>query len=111
MLLHQQQQQQPYMSDPYMSNNNTTSNMFASPRQPTYNGYSNTQPQIQSQPSNNTPNNNRADFQRFYGPGPVSFSMEIVFLYFVIFLTSIIDVWRAKDTYETSQWESTLILE
>jgi hypothetical protein len=87
-----QQQQQPYMSDPYMSNNNTTSNMFASPRQPIYNDYSNTPPQIQSQPSNNTPNNNnRADFQRFYGP--VSFSIENLFFSLLRhFLTSIIDI-------------------
>jgi hypothetical protein len=48
--------------------------MFPSPRQPTYNNYSQyptyqpTQTQTQPQPQNTSPTNNKADFQRFYGP-------------------------------------------
>ncbi len=73
-LLHQPPQQQPYIAETYNSNDNNTSNTFPSPRQPIYNNYpqyptySATQPQIQSQPSNNSPINNKPDFQRFYGP-------------------------------------------
>ena len=70
----QQQQQQPYMTETYVPNGNNPSTMFASPRQPMNNNYpqyppySAMQPQIQSQPSNNSPRNNQPpDFQRFYG--------------------------------------------
>jgi hypothetical protein len=69
----QQQQQQQYGTDPYTSNENGTSNMYSSPRQPVFNNYSQQpnystmQPQIQSQPPNN-PSYNNTDMQHFYGP-------------------------------------------
>ncbi len=70
----QQQQQQPYITETYVPSDNSTLNMFPSPRQPTYNNYSQyptyqpTQTQTQPQPQNTSPTNNKADFQRFYGP-------------------------------------------
>jgi len=71
----QQQQQQPYITETYIPGDNNTSNLFPSPRQqPMYNNYSqyptyqSARPQTQTQPSNNPPNNNQPDFQRFYGP-------------------------------------------
>ena len=73
-LIQQQQQQQPYVTENYVPNDNNRSTMFASPSQPMNNNYpqyppySATQPQIQSQPPNNSPrSNNPPDFQRFYG--------------------------------------------
>lgn len=67
---HQQQQpqQQPFMTETFNPNDNNTSNMFT-PRQPMYNNYSPQYPIYQPpQPSNNSPTNNKPDFQRFYGP-------------------------------------------
>lgn len=73
----QQQQQTPYMTERYNppNDNNPSNTAFPSPRQSNYNnyppypsGYPPPQPQIQSEPSNNPPNNDKPDFQRFYGP-------------------------------------------
>lgn len=94
--------QQSFKSaDPYMSNENTPTNMFAPSRQPPMNSYSQypsfSTAQTQQAPppppppatmnnySNNsnpnTNNNNGVDFQRFYGPVR-SFNNNNVFFFF-----------------------------
>ncbi len=81
-LNHQQYQQQPFMTETYIPHDNSSLNMFASPRQSAYNNYPTyqpPQPQPQTQRATDTPNINKPDFHRFYGPVSVcveKFSIE-----------------------------------